>query len=186
MKNNGLFSTLFIEEIKHLVELDDHGRGRMATLRHASESRDESTSKSLWESVIKQAMGYLQFADQGATAPNIYPLYEDYDYSSLVAYLCIVEPGSSMDDTSVGSFWPGKLIGPLKRKNLNWGILTDGERWRLYSLKTAKPYEDYVELPWPIVWRLRMRTSTLYLSVSSTGIPSSRKYRRLMKILRKR
>ena len=146
MKNNGLFSTLFIKEIKDQEELDDHGRGRMATLRHAWESRDESTSKSLWESVINQAMGYLQFAVKGASAPNLYPLYEDYDYSSLVAYLCIVEAGSSMDDTSVGSFWPGKLIGPLKRKNLNWGILTDGARWRLYSLKTAKPYEDYVEL----------------------------------------
>jgi len=146
MKNNGLFSTLFIEEIKALVELDDHGRGRMATLRHAWESREESTSKSLWESVINQAMGYLQFAVRGASAPNLYPLYEDYDYSNLIAYLCIVEPGSSMDDTSVGSFWPGQLIGALKRKNLNWGILTDGGRWRLYSLKTAKPYEDYVEL----------------------------------------
>ena len=58
-----------------------------------------------------------------------------------------LRPGSNIDNTSVGSFYPAKLLAQLKERKLNWGILTDGAVWRLYSSKSSRPYEDYVELP---------------------------------------
>ena len=40
MKNNGLFSSLFIEELKDSVMLDDAAQGRMATLAQTWRTRN--------------------------------------------------------------------------------------------------------------------------------------------------
>jgi hypothetical protein len=148
MKNQGLFSTLFIDEIKEDIDLDDMGQGRMATLAQAWRECNQGSIEDLWESFIKQAVGYLEFVPPSApTTPGIFPLYEDWGFMNCISVLCLVDPKGDLDDMRVGHFWIGKLIAVLKKRNLNWGILTDGRQWRLYSLKTAKPYEDYVELP---------------------------------------
>ena len=147
MKNKGLFSTLFIEDVKGEVRLDDMASGRMATLAQKWQSRDKQNRETLWNSFLKQAVSYLHaIPGPASSSPGVYPLYDDYSFLNAVTVLYLIEPGADLDDTSMGRFWPGKLIEELKRRNLNWGILTDGACWRLYSLKTAKPYEDFVEL----------------------------------------
>ncbi|MCP4104694.1 MAG: hypothetical protein GY749_04025 [Desulfobacteraceae bacterium] len=147
MKNKGLFSSLFIEELKNSVTLDDAAQGRMATLAQTWRTRNTRDTESLWESFLKQALSYLEFVPPGnSTAPGIYPLYEDWGFTNCISVLCLVPPGSDIDNTSVGSFYPAKLLAQLKERKLNWGILTDGAVWRLYSGKASRPYEDYVEL----------------------------------------
>lgn len=147
MRNNGLFSTLFIDKIRSEVELDDAGRGRMASLCHARQNSDWTSSDSLWNTYIKQALSYLSFVPpNNHEAHGVYPLYEDYSFSNTVAILYHIEPGADLDDVSIGRFWPGKLIAQLRDRKLNWGILTDGGKWRLYTTRTGKPFEEYVEL----------------------------------------
>ncbi|MEO1993367.1 MAG: DNA methyltransferase, partial [Pirellulales bacterium] len=147
MKNNGLFSSLFIEGLKDNVKLDDAAQGRMATLTQTWGTRNTHDTGSLWESFLKQALSYLEFVPPGnPSAPGVYPLYEDYNFSKCISILYLVPPGSDIDNTSVGSFYPAKLLAQLKERKLNWGILTDGANWRLYSIKSSRPYEDYVEL----------------------------------------
>ncbi len=148
MKNNGLFSSLFIEELKDSVKLDDAAQGRMATLAQTWRTRNTQDTESLWESFLKQALGYLEFVPPGKpTAQGVYPLYEDWNFTKCISVLYLAPPVSDIDNTSVGSFYPAKLLGQLKERKLNWGILTDGASWRLYSTKSSRPYEDYVELP---------------------------------------
>ena len=148
MKNDGLFSSLFIDELKDRVTLDDAAQGRMATLAQTWRTRNTQDTESLWESFLKQALSYLEFVPPGnPTAPGVYPLYEDYNFSKYISVLYLAPPGSDIDNTSVGSFYPAKLLAQLKERKLNWGILTDGASWRLYSTKSSRPYEDYVELP---------------------------------------
>ncbi|HOD27575.1 MAG TPA: hypothetical protein PKH03_00055 [Syntrophales bacterium] len=148
MRNHGLFSTLFIDDIRTQAALDDAGRGRMATLRHTAHTADRNSGDTLWNTFIKQVLGYLSFVPPARTdTPGMYPLYEDYGFSNAVAVLCLAEPRSDLGDATVGRFLPGKLIAQLRQRKLNWGILTDGDRWRLYTTRTGKPFEEYVELP---------------------------------------
>jgi len=148
MKNNGLFSSLFIEKLKDSVKLDDAAQGRMATLAQTWRSRNIQDTVSLWDSFMKQALSYLEFVPPGnPAAPGVYPLYEDWEFTECISVLYLAPPGSDINNTSVGSFYPAKLLAQLKERKLNWGILTDGARWRLYSTKSSRPYEDYVELP---------------------------------------
>jgi hypothetical protein len=96
---------------------------------------------------MKQALSYLQFVPPNAsTAPGVYLLYEDWAFSNCLSVLYLIEPGADIDDTAVGRFWPAKLLKELRKQKLNWGILTDGAKWRLYSTKSSRPYEDFVEL----------------------------------------
>ena len=148
MKNKGLFSALFIEDLKKRVTLDDAAQGRMATLAQTWRARNAQDTEALWESFLKQALGYLEFVPPGRpAAPGVYPLYEDWGFTKCISVLYLAPPGSDINDTSVGRFYPAKLLANLKERKLNWGILTDGSRWRLYSTKSSRPYEDYVELP---------------------------------------
>ncbi len=148
MKNKGLFSSLFIEDLKTRVKLDDAAQGRMATLAQRWKTRNAKDMESIWNSFLKQALGYLEFVPPTRPAsPDVYPLYEDWNYSKCISVLYLVPPGSDIDDTAIGRFYPAKLLAHLKEQKLNWGILTDASRWRLYSSKSSRPYEDFVELP---------------------------------------
>ena len=147
MKNNGLFSSLFIENLKERVALDDAAQGRMATLAQTWHVRKTQDAESLWESFLKKALSYLEFVPSGRPdAPGVYPLYEDWGFTECVSVLYLAPPGSDIDDSTVGRFYPAKLIARLKERKLTWGILTDGSCWRLYSTKSSRPFDDYVEL----------------------------------------
>ena len=127
MRNKGLFSSLFIYEIKGKVDLDDAARGRMATLAQTWRTSNNQDSGSLWESFLKQALGYLEFVPPGSPeTPGVYPLYEDWNFKQCISVLYLAPPGADIDDVTVGRFYPAKLIAQLKRRNLNWGIVTDG------------------------------------------------------------
>lgn len=65
MKNNGLFSSLFIEELKDSIKLDDAAQGRMATLAQTWWTRSIKDTESLWDSFLKQALSYLEFVPPG-------------------------------------------------------------------------------------------------------------------------
>jgi Eco57I restriction-modification methylase len=147
MKNAGLFSTLFLDEIRDALDTSDDAQGRLVTLSQSWQRRDAASTDALWRSFIKAALGNLGFVVKDtAFAHGLYGLFEDYSFENCIALLYAVEPGGNLDDESVGRFWPAKLITALRERKLNWGILTDGAKWRLYSTKSAKPYEDHVEL----------------------------------------
>ena len=147
MKNAGLFSTLFLDEIRAALESSDDAQGRLVTLTQSWQRRDAANTDALWRSFIKTALGNLGFVVQDQpVARGLYALFEDFGFKNSIALLYSVEPGANLGDESVGRFWPTKLVTALREKKLNWGILTDGAKWRLYSTKSAKPYEDHVEL----------------------------------------
>jgi hypothetical protein len=148
MRNNGLFSSIFLDKLKGDVKLNDTAIGRMATLTQTWQTRSTEDTEVLWKSFLKKALNYLEFVSpEKPTAPGVYPLYEDWGFNNCISILYLSPPESNIENTSVGSFYPAKLMAQLKERNLNWGILTNGAIWRLYSTKSSRPFEDYVELP---------------------------------------
>ncbi len=144
MINKGLFSKLYIEDVRSNLKLDDLGEGRMATLSQTWKDIDAATRETLWNSSIKKALGYLEFIPPSNT-PNsdgILPLYDDWNFANCVSVFCLVGPQENINDTKLGRFWPGKLIGELKRRKLHWGIsiLTEKQSVRLcqHSLRIRK------------------------------------------------
>ena len=148
MLNNGLFSTLFIDEIGKEIRLNDLARGRMSTLVHAWKTSTQGNLETLWETFMKQALSYLQFVPGvSPISYGVYPLFEDFGYKNCIAILCLIDTAADIDEKTVGRFWPAKLLVHLKKHKLNWGILTNGATWRLHSTKSSRPFEDFVELP---------------------------------------
>jgi len=147
MKNQGLFSTLFINDVTADIELDDAAQGEMATLAQLWRDRNGSSRETLWTSFLQRALSSLQFVAQGKPGPSgSCSLFEDFSYADCIGNIQVVEPAGNIDDVRVGHYAPGKLIAAMKSRSVNWGILTDGKIWRLYSLKSSRAYEDYVEL----------------------------------------
>lgn len=147
MKNVGLFSSLFIERLKAGATIDDAAKGRMATLAHSRLVYKAGSTDKLWDSFLKLAVSYLEFvpppkAEDGA----VYPLYDDFGYRDCVTVLYLAPANEQLDLPEVGRFYPAKLVSELRKRDLSWGILTNGSSWRLYSTKTSRPYEDFVEL----------------------------------------
>lgn len=147
MRNAGLFSTLFLDAIQRGLACTEDAQGRLVTLGQSWQRRDASNTDTLWRSFIKTALGNLGFVvNDQPLSRGLYPLYEDYGFQNCLALLYVVAPGAALDDESVGRYWPAKLVAGLRERKLTWGILTDGAKWRLYSTKSAKPFEDHVEL----------------------------------------
>jgi hypothetical protein len=147
MRNQGLFSTLFIEDVKSGIETTEAAAGRLATLCQTWKNSDLASRDALWGSFVKQAVSYLEFAVQDSPmSGGVYPLHEDFTFGNVATVLFLIEPGADIDDTAVGRFYPAKLIAQLKHHDRKWGILTDGRRWRLYATHSTRPFEDYVEL----------------------------------------
>lgn len=147
MINKGLFSSFFIERIRDKVSLDDLAKGRMATLTQTWKTCNRTNTDTLWNTFLKQSLSYLQFVPANTPlSPGVYKLFEDWGFFNFISVVYLIRPDADIDDTAIGRFWPAKLLLRLKEFDLNWGILTDGSKWRLYSAKSSRPYEDYVEL----------------------------------------
>lgn len=150
MINAGLFSTIYLDSVQEAIACTDEAQGRLVTLSQSWARRDASGAGALWTSFVKAALGNLGFVIEERTGVRagrgLHMLHEDFSFQSPIALLYLVEPDADLDDSSVGRFWPAKLINALRERKLNWGILTDGRTWRLYSTNSAKPYEDHVQL----------------------------------------
>ncbi|GAK60775.1 putative restriction/modification enzyme [Candidatus Vecturithrix granuli] len=54
--------------------------------------------------------------------------------------------GWVLDVAEKGNFPAFDLIQLLQQANLEWGMLTNGMVWRLYSTRAPQPYEQYLEI----------------------------------------
>ncbi len=119
MRNAGLFSTLFLDEIQRDLTCSDDAQGRLVTLSQSWQRRDAANTDTLWRSFIKTALGNLGFVvNDQPLARGLYPLYEDYGFAHRIALLYVVPPGSDLNDESVGRFWPAKLVAGLRERKL--------------------------------------------------------------------
>lgn len=142
--NRYLFSEIYLEEITRFDERPEV----TSSLNTLNDYREYANSASLsdWKSsFIQKVLGVLAFGYNSGNK-NILYLYKQGESENPVSVCFVILPQQNIDNTSIGSNWAEKIIRELKRSNLKWGILTDGNKWRIYHTEEVTPYENYLEI----------------------------------------
>jgi hypothetical protein len=150
--NNYLFSSQFLDFLKsQKIKEKDLFEGFVASLKTYIEKLKKEKDISYIEGIVAQ----LQFASEQPIRMNnssnyFCYLYEGFPLNKKVSCLYYVSPDIELDATKKGNYPAFELINLLKREQLEWGILTNGAIWRLYSTLTSLPYENYLEIDFNI------------------------------------
>ena len=117
MKNNGLFCSLFIEDLKDNIKLDDAALGRMATLAHAWRNYSDAAENELWKSFFKPALSYLEFVPANQPlAPGVYPLYEDYSFAKSISR-DLIRKGITINNVCPGYFRTDRITELMEKES---------------------------------------------------------------------
>lgn len=61
--------------------------------------------------------------------------------------LCFnVERHNDIESTKKGEYYAFNAVSAAKRNGVEWAMLTNGYRWRIYNTKNISPYENYLEI----------------------------------------
>ena len=77
---------------------------------------------------------------------NLLELFIQGNTDKAISLCYTLLPSENLDNATIGKHWSEKIIRNLKQKNLQWGLLTNGDRWRIYHLDEPAPYENHLEI----------------------------------------
>ncbi|NLK72543.1 MAG: N-6 DNA methylase [Clostridiales bacterium] len=143
-KNEYLFSEAYLAEITQIEASPDV----TATLNTLKEFREFAHTSSLndWNrSYIHEVLFTLKF-NLKPVDDNLTELFELGNTDSPISICVSLLPGENLDNTLLGTNWAEKVIRNLRKYNLKWGILTNGDFWRIYHTEEPTPYETFLEI----------------------------------------
>lgn len=143
-RNEYLFSEIYLEEITQIPEQAEV----LASLNTLKEYRDYSDISSLltWkDSFVHQVLYALGFNIQ-AENEDVTLLFPMGSTENPISVCYILLPGENLDNTTMGRNWSEKIIRNLREHKMQWGLLTNGEKWRIYHQDEPTPYETYLEI----------------------------------------
>jgi len=144
--NEKLFSEIYLEEITRQNE-DAGVLASLKVLKEYREYADMYDLKSWKESFVHEvlsALGFYAFSKSDHLT-CLFPMGSPNTEDPLS--LCyVVLPDQNLDQTTIGCNWAEKIIRSLREYNLQWGVLTNGRRWRIYHREEPLPYETYLEI----------------------------------------
>lgn len=79
---------------------------------------------------------------------NIRRLYTDFesDNEGTVAVCYVLPKDGNLDSKVKGNYYAYKTVKAARDNNVEWAMLTNGYRWRIYNTKNVSPYENYLEV----------------------------------------
>lgn len=152
LTNRFLFSHHYLERI--CQEADDRTEAAqlIADLRGWASGWDDTSLSSLigtqvGPTLVSLGFNYRESSDEDDS--HFLRLYASYRQENLMG-LCYVahrEDGKTdLDSTIKGRHYAAEIVHELKEEDLSWGLLTDGERWRIYHADELAPYETFLEI----------------------------------------
>uniref|UniRef100_UPI0032164552 Eco57I restriction-modification methylase domain-containing protein n=1 Tax=uncultured Draconibacterium sp. TaxID=1573823 RepID=UPI0032164552 len=143
-KNQYLFSEIYLEEITNLAE----DRSLISTLETISETAlyADRNKINVWnETFVHELLRTLKFkVDPIDENLALLKQFGEDDTPLTLCYSLL--PNKNLDNSSMGSNYAYQIISALKKYNLKWGILTNGNQWRIYHIDEPTPYENYLEI----------------------------------------
>ena len=145
VKNRGvLFAQVYIDSI--LDELKGSNEsGFLETLTDWFVKADRRSLTSFVSSFVGLVLDLQGFV-RGELSGHSISLFEDRVHSKLVSICYVVDSTESLDQTVKGKNYSVSLIKELKKAGLRWGILTNGNIWRIYYTKEKAPFETYFQI----------------------------------------
>lgn len=145
-RNETLFSEIYLEEITQQPEQTEI----LASLKVLQEYRDYAKTSSLkeWkESFIHEILSALGFYAKSKDdhLSFLFPMGNTNNEKPLSVCYSVL-PNDNLDNTTIGRNWAEKIIRALRENNLHWGLLTNGNQWRIYHLEESTPYETSLEV----------------------------------------
>ena len=142
--NQYLFSEIYLDEITNL----DEDRSLTSTLETISETAlyADKNNLSLWNrTFVHELLRTLKFkVDLIDENVALLKQYGEDDKPLTICYSLL--PDKNLDNSLMGSNYAYEIISSLKKYNLKWGILTNGNQWRIYHTDEPMPYENYLEI----------------------------------------
>ncbi len=143
-RNEFLFSEIYLEKLTRFREKPEV-ISSLATLKDYLSYADSSSLEKWKTSFIQIVFGVLGF-NYSASPDNLIRLFVRGDEDKVIS-ICFALPATeNLDNTHIGTNWSEKIISLLKKNDLQWGILTNGNLWRIYHLDEPAPYETYIEI----------------------------------------
>jgi hypothetical protein len=145
--NHQLFSHAYLSQLQADPSHDKAAASIAQGLRDWMPFRDTSSLRALVDSWVGPVLDFLSFHHESAEdAPHIRMLYGRRGDESPVGLCYVVPPGQDLNDTIKGQHPMAQVILALRARNLCWGMLTDGVRWRLVDAQSLQRYEHYLEV----------------------------------------
>jgi len=143
-RNEYLFSEIYLQEITQLPESTEI-LASLATLREYREYAQTDTLEAWKNSFVHEVLYALRFGLK-AIDVHVTLLYPVGQTDQPISLCYVVPPSESLDNTLMGRNWAERIIRSLRQRNLRWGLLTNGEQWRIYHANEPTPYETYLEI----------------------------------------
>ena len=142
--NEYLFSEIYLEEITQIPEQAEV-LASLNTLKDYRDYADTSNMNAWKDSFVHQVLYALGFNIK-ADSENVTLLFPMGSTEKSISICYILLPGENLDNTTMGRNWAEKIIRNLREHNLQWGLLTNGEQWRIYHQYEPTPYETYLKI----------------------------------------
>jgi len=142
--NEYLFSEIYLQEITQNPEKEDLYTS-LITLKEYRDYADTSSLHAWKESFLHQVLYALGFnlKSESDYLTLLFPMGEDTTPISLI--FCLL-PSEDLNSSTMGRNWSEKIIRNLSEHDMQWGLLTNGDQWRVYHLDEPTPYETYLEI----------------------------------------
>jgi len=161
-RNEYLFSEIYLEEITQETE----SGASLASLNTLVDYRDYAESGSLtkWKNeYIHKALYALGFnvTEKNEHVTLLHPMGQT---GKAIGLCYVLPPEEDLNNTAMGQNWAEKTIRAIQAENddrspFNWGLLTNGERWRIYHLNEPTPYETYLEIDLGVILEDKARAA---------------------------
>ena len=147
VNNYQLFSHTYLAQLQADPSYDEAAAPIAQGLRDWMPFRDTSSLRSLIDSWVGPVLDFLKFHHAPADhAPHIHLLYARRGDATPIGLCYVVPPGQDLDDMTKGRHPMAQAVLALRTRDLRWGMLTDGARWRLVDAQALRRYEHYVEV----------------------------------------
>lgn len=145
VKNRGvLFAHVYVDSVINTLKQTD-GSALLETVKEWFDKVDRSSLEQYVSSLVGPMLDVQGFV-RGDLKDHIISLFEDRNRTKMLSLCYVVDSMESLDQISKGKNYAIYLIKELKQAGLRWGILTNGNSWRLYYTKEKALFETYFQI----------------------------------------